>query len=125
MRPPRLGPLLLALAVASLTTACEDDDGGTEPQIGTLMVGNSSFGAGTDADGYVVTIDGQAQTPRATLNVGQYWDLPPGSYAVALSDLAPNCATDTNNGASTGPNPQTATVLHGDTALVWFAVVRD
>jgi len=90
---------------------------------GTLMVGNSTFGPGTDPDGYVVTIDGQPQAPRIELNVGGTWALSPGSHSVGLTDLAPGCVTDENNGATTGPNPQSAMIVRQDTALVWFAVL--
>jgi hypothetical protein len=117
-----LSPLLAALGVLVMASCGSESSG---PSSGVLLVGNSTFGSGTDPDGYLVTIDGQAQTERVELNVGQHYDLAPGTHSIGLTDLAAGCATDTNNGASTGPNPQSAAIQRGDTTLVWFAVNCD
>jgi hypothetical protein len=117
--------LVLALVTALGTAGCDGGDGGTAPATGALGVGNSTFGPGTDPDGYLVTIDGQAQSPRIPLNGGHVWVLGAGVYSVGISDLAAGCEFDPDNGASTGPNPQNATIAQRDTTWVWFAVQCD
>lgn len=108
-----------ALAVCA-AVACDSSSGpGAD---GVLIVGNSTFGANLDTDGYVITIDG-GEGRRLVVNGGDYWTLAPGTHSVGLGDLQGNCATEEANGASTGPNPQNVTVASRDTALVWFAVV--
>ena len=123
----RMAMLAPSIVVASVLAACGGaNDGGSEGLFGTLTVGNSVFGAGAlDANGFVVTLNGAPQSPVATVNVGQLWVLPTGTYSVGLTDLAANCVIDMNNGASTGPNPQPAIITTGDTSLVWFAVRCD
>lgn len=114
--------LVLALFAVLASYSCGDSDGSTggEPP-GVLVVGNSTVGTNQDTDGYVVTVDG-GQAKRIGLNGAAYWSLAPGTYSVELTDLQPNCATDQSSGASTGPNPQNATITASDTAQAWFAV---
>lgn len=106
------------LAACVSMVACGDSG----PQTGVLIVGNSTFGANLDADGYVVTING-GDAKRIALNVGDEWTLAVGVHSVALADIQANCATDEANGASTGPNPQQATISAGSRISAWFAVV--
>lgn len=114
----RVLPALLGGLVAS--TACGGDTG---PRTGALIVGNTvQTAAPVGVDSFAVTIDGKTQTPRIRVNQGGLWLLPPGTYSVGLTGLPSNCATVTDNGASTGPNPQPAAITASDTTLAWFAV---
>ncbi|MEZ4411965.1 MAG: hypothetical protein R2910_03140 [Gemmatimonadales bacterium] len=81
---------------------------------GSIRVSAVTTGPEPDAL-YSVTLNGGA--PRAVLANGsiQVNQRSPGSYAVLLTDIAPNCAVS-------GPNPVTVTVSIGDTTDVAFAV---
>ena len=93
---------------------------------GVLYVGNSAFGGGpVDPDGFVVTFDGQPQLPNLAVNATVAYTLAPGTYSVALTGLASNCVVDAGNPATTGPNPQNAVVVAGDTSLVAWAIRCD
>ncbi len=110
--------LIAIVAALGLAVACGDSSG---PASGVLVVGNTTFGSNLDADGYVVTVDG-GNDKRIALNVGEYWTLETGSHSVELTDIQGNCVTDENNGASSGPNPQSVSVTAQDTSIAWFAV---
>lgn len=114
--------LIAIVAALALAVACSDSSGpATGSATGVLVVGNTTFGSNLDADGYVVTVDG-GNDKRIALHVGEYWTLEIGSHSVELTDIQGNCVTDENNGASTGPNPQSVTITARDTSLAWFAV---
>ncbi len=73
-------------------------------------------GAKPDPDGYTVSVDnGNAQTIGAAATV-TIPTLPPGSHAVALAAIAPNCRVE-------GENPRTVTVSAGQKATTTFSVL--
>ena len=85
------------------------------PTTGSLMVTTATTGATPDPDGYVVAVDAGASQPIGNLDTLTFGGLAPGSHAVALTGLAPNCS-------ATGGTSRNATVSAGDTARVSFSV---
>lgn len=85
------------------------------PTTGAIRAVAVTTGAAPDPDGYALSLDGGS--PRAVGASGQldFLGLAPGDHTVLLSGAAPNCALS-------GPNPQTAAVVAGDTTLVEFAL---
>jgi hypothetical protein len=114
----RSSALTRALAICTLLGACSNSSG---PTTGVLIVGNTTFGSNLPTGTYTVTVDGTGDGTIA-LDVGGDWSLAAGTHSIGLTGLPGNCATVTNNAASTGPNPQDAGVVAGDTVEVWFAV---
>ena len=83
--------------------------------VGSIRVTVSTSGSPADPDGYQVTLDGgagQHVDADGTLRVD---DVPVGSHAVGLGDVATNCSV------SGGPSRQVA-VTTGDVAEVRYAV---
>jgi hypothetical protein len=117
--------LVIVAVLAAPMSGCASD-ASLRSDTGVLFVGNTPRGTGAvDPDGFVVTFDGQAQIPNLAVNQTLAYTLAPGTYSVGLSGLASNCVVDLADGATTGPNPQNATVVAGDTSLVSFAVRCD
>lgn len=115
---------VVAVFACLAATACVSEP--TANANGVLYVGNSAFGSGAvDSDGFVVTIDGQAQFPNLGVNATVTYTLAPGTYSVGISGLASNCVVDPTHATSTGPNPQNAVVAAGNTKLVSFAIRCD
>jgi hypothetical protein len=85
---------------------------------GSLVVQATTTGTGVDANGYVVTVDGDA---AGALTVGpnaavSFDGLAPGQHVVALGGIAPNCSVSS-------ANPLTVTVGEDATVRVTFDVV--
>ncbi len=72
-------------------------------------------GLDLDRDGYGVTVDGGTQG-AISANGTMVTRLEPGSHAVALTGLAPNCTID-------GLEPATVTIVHTEITPVEFVVV--
>lgn len=97
-------------AAASFTLTCIAPPPGT----GSIQVTASTTGDSQD-DSYAVSVDGvsqQALTADGTITIN---NLIPGSHAVELAGVAPNCTV-------ADVNPRAITVAAGQTATVSFAV---
>src|SRR5947199_4174119 len=97
-----------------LGIACGETPGAAAPPAtGFVAVVVTVNGNGTDPDGFSVSLGGRSVTlqPNTPTTVDA---VPPGSYALRLSGLAPQCATNADTAS--------ATVAAGDTAAVRFAV---
>jgi hypothetical protein len=85
------------------------------PNLGALQVKTVTTGAGSDPDGYVVSVDGRPGEPigaNATLAIA---DLTPGVHTAGLSGISDNCQV-------AGANPLSATVTVGVASLVSFSI---
>jgi len=99
-------PLLLALA-------CESGSG---PLTGNLRVTATTTGGDLDLNGYGVRVDDVLRTTVTANGVVVIADLATGSHAIALSDVASNCA-------SSATNPAAANVpAFAETTAVAFAI---
>lgn len=101
--------LFLALALAA---GCKDS---LAPDTGSVRVSLATRGIDLDPDGYSVAVDGG--TPRdvganASVTIA---GVPPGSRAVRLDGLAPNCSAD-------GGSDRTVTVNAGSEAVASYRV---
>lgn len=102
----RLFPLLLAVA-------CESGSG---PLTGNLRVTARTTGGDLDLDGYGVRVDDVQRTTVAANGFVLISDLPTGSHAIALSNIASNCT-------SSATNPAAASVpALAETTAVAFAI---
>ena len=107
-------PLLFAAAAAAVS--CGDGEGITvPPTTGRLEITTITDGTEIDADGYAVQIDGGAGHAIAVSGELPIDEIAPGAHTVLLSELAANCTVS-------DANPQTVTVIAGDTTTVAFAV---
>lgn len=107
-------PLLLGAGTLAVGS-CGYDDVPT-PTEGTLRVAALTQGSGLDANGYTVAVNNSQPDQIGIVDTIYLDDLEPGVYQVALGGLQENCET------LTGTNPQTTTVLPGDTVGVTFNV---
>jgi len=82
---------------------------------GSLRVTTRTEGFAPDADGYEITVDHRAPQAIAASGVMLVTGLAPGSHAVRLSDVAPECTLQ-------GDNPATVTLEVGRTADFTFRV---
>jgi hypothetical protein len=114
-RPVSLLKLVLLSAGTLFSLSCGYDDIPT-PSTGTLSVETVTTGSGVDADGYTVVANNSAPVPIPVVGTVYLEDLDTGPYQVALGGLQENCET------LRGTNPQTKTVLPGDTVGVTFNV---
>ena len=86
------------------------------PEAGSLRVTTATSGASADADGYTVTLEGDAARPIGTSGSITIPNLVPGEYSVELGGVAGNCAVS-------GDNPRIITVATAATATATFSVV--
>jgi len=84
------------------------------PTTGDLTVTTTTGGAGTDPNGYTVSVDGVTKSITVNGSV-TYNGLTAGNHPVGLSDVASNCVVS-------GQNPRTVAVSAGNTAQTSFAV---
>jgi hypothetical protein len=102
-----------------LLAACSDNS--TEPEpgptTGSVTVTVATTGSDLDADGYMVMIGSTSQAVAASGSV-TFADIAAGAVDLTLGGVAGNCAP-------TEANPQSATVVAGETAAVSFNVVCD
>src|SRR5207302_377959 len=85
------------------------------PQTGNLTVSTSTSGSNVDADGYTVTVDGNASRSIGTDGSVTFTDLSAGNHTVALSDVAANCTVS-------GGTSRTVSVEAGSTVSTAFSV---
>src|SRR2546421_144635 len=85
------------------------------PQTGNLTVNTSTSGSNIDADGYTVTVDGNASQAIGTNGSVTFTDLSAGNHTVALSGVAANCTV------SAGTS-RTVSVQAGSTVSTAFSV---
>lgn len=104
---------VMVLALAVLLGACDDDP--VTPNGGTLQVQVTKSGAGTDANGFKVSVDDGAKTKNVTVADTVDFELEAGSHKVALTDVSSNCTVG-------GTNPRTVTIQKAKTETVAFAV---
>ncbi len=94
-------------ASVRFTIACQ-------PSTGSIQV-TTSTGANADAEGYSLLLDGAEHQPigaDATVTIAA---VPPGVHTVGINGLAANCVVQ-------GDNPQSVTVVAGETVLVGIGV---
>jgi hypothetical protein len=105
----------LALNIAILyLTACGSGGNVTEPpSSGRLEITTSTAGPEPDPNGYTFQIDGGPNTPIGS-SATSGTDLPAGSHSVRLTGLADNCTV--------ADDPQSVTVVGGETTTATFAV---
>jgi hypothetical protein len=103
------------VAVAASQTASVNFAVTCSATSGGILVTTSTSGTPSDPDGYSVTVDGADRGAIAVsgqVNLGQ---LPAGAHQIGLNGVAANCQVG-------GTNPQTVTVVSGQSATVAFAV---
>jgi hypothetical protein len=82
---------------------------------GDLEVTVSTSGEGLDQDGYVITLNAADSWPVGVNGTVLVSGLPPGDYAVELTDIDGNCSV-------AGDNPSNVSVQVGGTSQVSFQV---
>ena len=106
------GVLAAALLGLAVTTGCRDAAG---PTTGAARVTVTTTGIDLDADGYIVTVDGEPGRAVAPVDAITLREIPTGAHTVALGGVAVNCVIG-------GENPRTVSVAAGSTAEIAFAV---
>jgi hypothetical protein len=101
-----------ALAGLLATVACAGDP--IEPMTGALEVTAAVTGAGSDADGFLVVVDGVVERPLGATSSVLLLTLPAGRHQIALEGMSANCTADTPD--------QAVDITAGDTAEVDFEV---
>jgi hypothetical protein len=82
----------------------------------SVRVTTTTTGGDLDVDGYRVNVLGFGFQDGAPVNgAAAFYFVPPGTYSVALQEIASNCAVN-------GANPQAVTVTAGATAELAFTV---
>ncbi|HEV8456282.1 MAG TPA: hypothetical protein VGQ24_15390, partial [Gemmatimonadales bacterium] len=106
-------PRTVTVSAGGTTTAAFSITCG--PTAGSVAVTTTTSGAGSDPDGFAVTVDGLdrgAIGVNATISVAS---LTPGGYLVGLTGLAANCVV-------AGDNPLSVTVTSGQATPVGFTI---
>src|SRR2546421_9229308 len=85
------------------------------PQTGNLTVNTSTSGSNLDADGYTVTVDGNASQTVGTNGSVTFTNLSAANHTVTLSGVASNCTVS-------GGTSRTVSVPAGGTASTTFCV---
>ncbi|MEJ2320143.1 MAG: DPP IV N-terminal domain-containing protein [Gemmatimonadales bacterium] len=80
-----------------------------------MDVTTATTGASLDPDGYALTVDGGEAQSIGVDETVTLAGLEPGDHEVALTELTPNCAVS-------GPNPQTVTVVAGESVTASFEI---
>ena len=86
------------------------------PIVGALQVNTTTTGAGSDPDGYAVSVDGGAGVDMGINASLPIPDLAPGDHSVGLSGISDNCQVS-------GENPRTVAVTAGGASLITFEIV--
>jgi hypothetical protein len=82
---------------------------------GELQITSTTSGPAQDDDGYAVTVDGVERDTVANAGAITISGLAPGHHEVGLTSLAANCQVS-------GTNPQSITIIPGQSATLAFAV---
>jgi hypothetical protein len=85
------------------------------PNAGSLAVTTTTSGAGSDPDGFSLTVDGLDRGGIGVNAIVSLADLTPGIHSVGLTGLAANCLI-------AGDNPRSATVTLGQATPVGFTI---
>jgi ABC-type histidine transport system ATPase subunit len=109
----KLGSLLVAWT--SGMVGCGSDDL-ANPTEGAIRVQTETSGGEPDPDGYSVVVDDEPAQRIGIRDELVIEDLRLGSHQVTLGGLAENCVT------AEGTNPQSISVIGGDTVTVVFEV---
>jgi hypothetical protein len=107
--------LFLVSSVMTGLIACGDDEG-TTPVDGTLQIIADTEGIDFDPTGYLWSVNGSQGAFIGHQDSVVVPALEAGDYVVALSGMDENCTVPAEE------NPQTATVVPGDTVDVLFNV---
>jgi len=104
------------LAASALVPGCTGDGptGGDDP--GALRVMVRTTGEGADGNGYAVAVDGGATQSIDVDGTLLITGLAPRDHEVELSDVAPNCAVESEN-------PRTVLVRAAGTSELTFQVI--
>jgi hypothetical protein len=113
-RNAMLGLLLLGGATTAVISCGDDQSPGLTE--GTILVGARTTGSDFDTDGYLVSINSSQGEEIGNLDTIYVTALEPGDYVVSLAGMTENCTVPTDD------NPQTATVVPGDTVDVLFDI---
>jgi hypothetical protein len=108
---------MILILLLSGPAACGDDHG-PSPTTGAIYLLVSPSASPFDPDGFSVSLDGGAD--RALPEFGDFYleDLAPGVHQVALTGLDRRCMV-------TSENPQSITVVAGDTVFAYFSTFCD
>ena len=106
---------LIAGLVAATTFSVSCTAPPPPPTTGDLTVTTGTSGSNIDADGYTVTVDGNASKSIGSNGSVTFSGLAAGNHSVALSGVASNCSVS-------GNNPRTVSVPAGGTASTSFSV---
>jgi hypothetical protein len=111
---------------SALSVLCLLGCGGsnTEPShaTGTIVVYTSTEGDGSDADGYMVVLDGVPQAALGLAATLQLDSIPAGSHQVRLDGIDQNCNVAFLENPYSGQNPRSVVVESGATVTVYFLV---
>lgn len=110
--------LRLVLPVCPLLVWTGCSDGPTAPLTGAMRVTIVTTGGDRDDNGYVIAIDDDRREQTTGDGDKVLQGLGPGTYSVALEDVADNCTVS-------GANPRSVTVTSETMAQVDFVVVCD
>src|SRR5437763_5179431 len=106
---------LIAGLVAATTFSVSCTAPPPPPTTGDLTVTTGTSGSNIDADGYTVTVDGNASKSIGTNGSVTFTELSAASHTVVLSGVASNCSV-------TGGTSRTVSVPAGGTASTSFSV---
>ena len=107
-------PTRLALFALALGCSCRDSDPVGPPipaNTGNIRIQVTTSGSDPDPDGYLVSVSGLASPFRVSAN--GFITIPRitvGSYALSLTDIAPNCTEEQRSVMVTIPRPGATTV---------------
>ncbi len=119
-RKQRTAALRLLLVGAGVLTAVAcGDDPIVGPTDGTILVGARTTGSDFDVNGYLVSVNSSQGEAIGNLDTIYVTALEQGDYVVSLGGIAENCSVPQED------NPQTATVVPGDTVDVLFDITCD
>jgi hypothetical protein len=110
------GRTLILGTTAALWLSCGGGSELTAPNTGAIEVTTSTSGPEPDADGYALTLDDAEVQAIGASAVVMLADLAPGSHAIGLAGVSPNCTVQ-------GSNPRTVTVVAGETAAASLVVI--
>jgi hypothetical protein len=85
------------------------------PNGGSIAVTTATSGAGSDPDGFALTVDGADGGAIAVNATVSLVELTPGAHSVGLTGLAANCLV-------AGDNPRGVTVMPGQATPVGFSI---
>ena len=111
-----LRPLLLIVGSGAVALASCGDDQISGPTEGTILVAALTTGDDLDQNGYTISVNSSQANPIGLQDTLFFTALEEGDYEVLLAGVAENCAP------AEGTNPQTATVVGGDTVSVIFDI---